>query len=79
MDFGLTTLLGWGFVVILRLLTETSWGLALGVEGGLVMQAHPDSSHSAKDNLLRRCSFSCPGIGMDLGKLSLLRHIPHKQ
>ena len=69
MDFGLTTLMGWGFVVILRLLTETPWGLALGVEVDLVVQAHPDSSHSAKDNLLRRYSFSCLGIRMDLGKL----------
>lgn len=79
MDFGLTTLLGWGFVVILRLLIETPWGLALAVELALVMQAHPDSSQPLKDNFLRRCSLSCPGIRMELGKLSLLRHIPRKQ
>ncbi len=79
MDFGLTTLLGWGFVVILQLLTETPWGLALAVELVLVVQAQPVYSHRAKVNLLRRCSLSCPGIRMELGKLSLLRHIPRKQ
>ena len=61
--------------MILRLSTETSWGLTLGVEVGLVVQAQPVYSHRAKVNLLRRCSLSCPGIRMELGKLSLLRHI----
>ncbi len=79
MEFGLTTLLGWGFVVILRLLTETPWGLSLGVEGGLVMQAPSTNLQTAKDKSLRRCYAHNPGIRMELGKLSLLRHIPRKQ
>jgi hypothetical protein len=76
-DFGLTTLLGWGFVVILRLLTETSWGLA--VEGGLVVQAPSTNPQPLKDKSLRRPCAHNSGIGMELGKLSLLRHIPRKQ
>ena len=79
MDFGLTTLLCWGFVVIQRLLTETSWGLALGLKGGLAVQPPLSNLQTAKGESLRRCSLSCPGIGMELGKLSLLRHIPRKQ
>jgi len=75
-DFGLTTLLGWGFVVILRLLTETSWGLALAVEVVLVMQAPSTSPQPLKDKSLRHTCAHNPGIRMELGKLSLLHQLP---
>jgi len=78
-DSGLTTLLGWGFVVILRLLIETSWGLALGLRWFLLCSYTQDNSQPLKANLLRHSCAHNPGIRMELGKLSLLRHIPRKQ
>ncbi len=65
--------------MILRLLTETPWGLALAVEVDLVVQAPSTYPQPAKDKSLRRYSFSCPGIRMELGKLSLLRRTSRKQ
>ena len=62
--------------MILRLLTETSWGLTLGVEGGLVVQAPSTNPPPLKDKSLRHSCAHNPGIRMELGKLSLLRHIP---
>ncbi len=56
MKFGLTTWLCWGFVVILRLLTETSWGLALAVELDLVVHPHRFRDTFAVDMLLKGLS-----------------------
>jgi hypothetical protein len=78
-DFGLTTLLGWGFVVILRLLIETSWGLALGVKGGLVVQAHPGQFATRQRQSSAPLFLELSGHQDEIGKSILLRRTPRKQ